>query len=320
MPDSLPLSDLAMLDALGEASPEQRAALRVACARDPELAAEHRRLLSEVRMLDAALAPLPSPPEAAPTMPERVHRQLDAERRSTLSAFRLGRGASPANVVQIPSSPVERAALERTGAASRTTPNPALRWLRHLAIAAAVLLFAGLGAHWFLRPVTRPAAVVLSPSAETGLTKPALVWENAPGQLYNVWVLPPEGPAETVPALFVANNVTSPVPFAALKGKGSAAALEEGRDYRLLVCLAGAQRLGGVAVPFRVASNATAGLSKPPNAQAALREMRRVADEGKPGDALGLFATLSPEIQGNAEIAALEARLREQVRASRSGR
>jgi hypothetical protein len=166
--------------------------------------------------------------------------------------------------------------------------------------------------------VARPAAVVLSPSAETGCTSPALVWENAPGQLYNVWVLPPEGPVETVPALFVANNVTSPVPFSALKAKGSAAALEEGRDYRLLVCLAGTNRLGGVAVPFRVAPNASVALPKPQNAQAALREMRRLADEGKPGDALGLFATLPPDIRDNAEIAALEKQLREQIRASRS--
>jgi len=44
----------------------------------------------------------------------------------------------------------------------------------------------------------------------------------------------------------------------------------------------------------------------------------RLAAAGKPGDALGLFATLPPSIRDNSEIAALEKGLREQVRASRS--
>ena len=112
--------------------------------------------------------------------------------------------------------------------------------------------------------------------------------------------------------------MTSPVPFDGLKAKSSTRWQEEGHDYQLLVCLAGAETaLGGVAMPFRVAANATAAFPKPRNAEAAIREMERMADEGNPGDALGLFATLPPDIRENAEIAALEKRLRERIHSAR---
>ena len=87
-----------------------------------------------------------------------------------------------------------------------------VNWTRRLALAAAVLVFCGIAAFQLFGPKkSKPAALALSPTGETGLTRPTLAWENKPGQLYDVWILPPDGGVETVGPLFVKNKAISPV-------------------------------------------------------------------------------------------------------------
>jgi hypothetical protein len=83
----------------------------------------------------------------------------------------------------------------------------------------------------FISVRTPPAASVagrpprlLAPTEETSRTGPLIVWENAPNpsQLYDVWVLPPEGPFEKVPAIYETKGVRSPVPFGRLAPPTSA--------------------------------------------------------------------------------------------------
>ena len=69
-----------------------------------------------------------------------------------------------------------------------------------------------------------------------------------------------------------------------------------------------------MATTFRVAESATTTTPVPKTAEAALSVMRRLVEAGKQGDALGVFATLPKDIQANAEVAAYEAALREQLR------
>jgi len=272
MPDSLSPFDLAMLDALGEASPEQREALRAACESDPDVAAEHRKLVGQVRILDATLAQKPGGAPEIGAMPEGLRDRLATERQAVQAERRKNAPAAEhGKTVPLPASVEERAELEKRGAGKRVAPQKPQSWIHGFAIAAAVLLFAGVGALWIWRPAPRPAAVALSPGLETSVTNPTLVWENAPGQLYDVWVLPPGGPVETTPAIFAASGVTSPAPFSKLTPKSAAKALDEGQDYRLLICLAGTNRIGGVAVPFRVSQSAKASAFKPKTAQLALR-------------------------------------------------
>jgi hypothetical protein len=125
-----------------------------------------------------------------------------------------------------------------------------LRLAAVLAIVAAIT--------WLLIPSTTPTArvVITSPGDVISETQPRIAWtsKDAPGQKYDVWILPAEGDHLTTPALFVAKNVTSPVSFAQLQPGTEVAAtgLQPSTDYRVLVCLADAGRTAGVPVPFRV--------------------------------------------------------------------
>jgi hypothetical protein len=124
-----------------------------------------------------------------------------------------------------------------------------------LSLAAAVALIAGLG--WFFVPHRSPNAgiSVWFPRGDTPTPQPSIQWAALPGKSYDVWILPPEGDVLTVKALYKAEKVRPPVDFAALKpakDSRSTTGLEPGADYRLLVCYADTQRVGGVAVPFHV--------------------------------------------------------------------
>jgi hypothetical protein len=159
-----------------------------------------------------------------------------------------------------------REALSARGESSAVAETKIVRpvFLRTvLQAAAAVLLVAGL--YWQLRPqpVRTARVVVTSPGDEIQSTRPRIAWTNrdAPGQRYDVWILPGSGDPLTVPALFKKENVVSPVEFARLESvKGGAGveapALEPGGEYRVLVCLAGAGRMAGVPVNFRTVKSA----------------------------------------------------------------
>ncbi len=175
------------------------------------------------------------PPAADVPVPERRLSEFECVRRETLAA----RGASPA--------PME----------TKIVRPVFLRFV--LQAAAAVLLLGGLYLQFRPQSVRTARVVVTSPGDEIESTRPRIAWTSRDGasQRYDVWILPAEGDPLTVPALFKRENVVSPVEFSALEpGKGVlATALEQGTDYRVLVCLAGAGRMAGVPVHFRTSKS-----------------------------------------------------------------
>jgi hypothetical protein len=277
----------------------------VACERDPELAAEHRRLVGEVRLLDSALASATPVSESVPPMPRHILRQLE-DRRRALIAERRAPSDRPANVIN----------PDRLPAADQAAPIVQRRRGGPLAWVAAVLILGTLGAIYFRpHPLAPPVAGrsprLLAPTGETSRTEPLIVWENAPdpSQLYDVWVLPPDGPFEKVPAIYEAKGVRSPVAFDRLAPPASASGvahdLQPGKDYRLLVCIAGAGRIAGTAVPF---STSPAAASKPLTAADttdSIQQARRLLQSGHPGDAMMLLTALPETERALPEVRAL---------------
>jgi len=141
-----------------------------------------------------------------------------------------------------------------------------------MAAAAAIVILGVVG--YQMRPRDAASSIVTrSPQGTVATTRPGIAWENTPGKNYNVWILPAEGDYTTAPALFVAKNVRSPVPFSALKpGKDTPpdkTALDPDKDYRVLVCYndtgssGPGERIAGTPVPFRVAPAASPPPVKP---------------------------------------------------------
>jgi hypothetical protein len=129
---------------------------------------------------------------------------------------------------------------------------------------------------------------VFAPTGETMHTRPTLVWAAQPGKLYDVWIISPDGPQADAPVLFKAENKASPLPFDQLKPTPNAPEeeLAPGQNYRVLICLEGAPRSAGTAVPFRT----TTGAAGPP-IPGSLEKARVLATAGRIGDAFMLLAT-----------------------------
>lgn len=155
-----------------------------------------------------------------------------------------------------------RTALDRAASARRRrTVGTGLVGLVGLGLAAAAaLLLVPRAGDDFAAPAPMARITITSPGDLVADPRPGIAWssKDAPGQLYDVWILPEEGDFLTAPALFAAKDVVSPVAFASLAPADSAPsveppALERGRSYRVLVCLAGVGRHAGTPAPFRVA-------------------------------------------------------------------
>ncbi len=179
-------------------------------------------------------------------IPDHILGRLHADREQILA----GRAATEERVIRLVPAIDARPAVKR--AAFRP-------WL---AAAAAITVAALVTWQFWLRA---PAVIAgISPSGEVASQRPEIVWENAIGKSYNVWILPEEGDYTTAPALFVAKGVRSPVSFESLKpGKGAPlgmTSLSPETDYRVLICYADAakdpvgERLAGTPVKFRVAA------------------------------------------------------------------
>lgn len=192
------------------------------------------------------------------------------------------------------------------------------RVLLPLLVWAAVLVLLALPVGWWLmdqnksEPALATAGPALAPRGETGMTEPMLVWENAPGQDYNVWILPDGANQETAPALFVANDVRSPVPFSALKpGPGhedkNAKSLKPGTQYLALVCLSGGGRLAGVTVPFHTAPAAIGAPPSPTSPETTLALTRQLLNAGRASDALMVLVKLPENVRTSPDIARMEA-------------
>ena len=155
----------------------------------------------------------------------------------------------PTGSVAVP--PAVLIAVER----ARRDARPIVAARSHLwRIAAVLIVLASLA--YVLLPQKQPTAqvTITSPGDEIGSTQPSIAWtsRDAPGQQYDVWILPAEGDHLTVPALFKAGRVTSPVSFDQMKPGSNVTSLVPGSAYRVLVCLADAGRMAGDPIPFRV--------------------------------------------------------------------
>lgn len=310
----------------GDASAEERAELEAALTADPLLAAEWR----ETRLVDAALRHAVQPRTNSPiAIPPQVLRTLDEVRRSGIETRhaedQLRRRAAPVLVSPLPDKTARGEPTRGAEKLERSEFRPARRsaFSVGLALAACLALLLGIAAVWWpwLRPndgSSAAAVTVLAPRGVTGVTEPVLDWEVRPGQRYDVWILPAEGNHVEAPALYTAKDVEPPVRFGALQpGPGlnerrekAAPALLPGRDYRLLVCLANASRVAGVAVPFRTAPDAIRNLPAP-----SLAAARQLAASGRPSDALMLLDVLPAAERTEPAAQELQRELRAQLSA-----
>jgi hypothetical protein len=151
-----------------------------------------------------------------------------------------------------------RTALDRAAAARRRRPLGIGLIVLGLAAAVALLLLPRVGDD-FAAPAPMARIIITSPGDLVADPRPTIAWssKDVPGQRYDVWILPEEGDSLTCPALFTAKGIVSPVSFASLAPAHSGPsveppALEPGRGYRVLVCLAGVGRHAGTPAPFRV--------------------------------------------------------------------
>lgn len=211
-------------------TPEEQQALLEALGEAPTSGGSdelRRELKKDFALIEAALAPVPP-------MPAHILKRLqstgDAEWEASYGLEKARGKTGPGDFTVI------RGGATGGKAAATRRPMKVASWI---ALAA---MFVVLG-------------VVTSLLLRGDATQPTFAWTNADDQLYDVWVLPPEGDVETVPALFVAKNVRSPVSLKDMvPGPGEPAskprALEKEKPHRLLVCLATVGKFGGDAVPF----------------------------------------------------------------------
>lgn len=204
---------------------------------------------------------------------------------------------------------------------SSSTATPAARsirpgvWLALAAAVAATLVVLTRILPESGAPMAKVALLAPNPGAPSPFVDPIFVWESRdePGQQYDVWILPEDGDQITTKPLYVAENVTSPLPLTAMKnGDAAATGLPEG-GYQVLICLADAGRHAGVARPFAVAADATPvpdlASATPGELQLQLQEMLGRSPEA----ALMAIATLSAERRKLPEVALLEKAARERI-------
>lgn len=299
------LQALMALDALGEASAQQQAELKARLATEPDLSHQNATLRDLATRMEDMAGPLP-PPRAVPAS---ALARMEASRTAALA-----RAAGAGNVVAL--SGAVPSNNGNTATPKTQVPRPG-RISRVLAWAAALVLLSAPVGWWVSQQRgsdIATASPALAPRGETGMTQPTLVWENATGQDYDVWILPEGADQKTTPALFVANKVRSPLPFALLQpgpaNAEKATALKPGTPYLALVCLAGHGRLAGVTVAFQTAPAALGAPPAPSDVATALSLIRQLEMAGRPGDALMVIMSLPDGIRTRVEITAEETRLR----------
>lgn len=308
MHPSSDLQALIALDALGEATPQQQAGLKEQFATLPELSRQSAATRILVGRMEDMAGPLP-PPVAVPAT---ALAQMEAARTAALARMTVAsaQAAGAANVVTL------RGALPQAGATARKERVRRPRGMTQMLAWAAALVLLAAPAGWWLSQSRRTvtASPALAPRGETGMTRPTLVWENAPQQDYDVWILPEGADQKTAPALFVAQKVRSPLPFASLKpgpaNVPDASELKPGTPYLALVCLAGQGRLAGVTVAFQTAPAALGAPPTPSDPAVVLALIEQMEDAGRLGDALMVIAGLPQDVRMNRGVVAAEARLR----------
>jgi hypothetical protein len=86
---------------------------------------------------------------------------------------------------------------------------------------------------------------------------------------------------------------------------GAAHDLQPGKDYRLLVCIAGAGRIAGTAVPFSTSPAATSKALSAADTTESIQQARHLLESGQAGDAMMLLTALPETEHALPEVQAL---------------
>jgi hypothetical protein len=283
-PESLsPEEESVLLELAGELSREEQDKLRGLEAGDAALASFQTDAESDHALADAVLGAAREQ-EILPQMPASVLERLELHRRS------VSQDGSATNLASFPSAISSRRSS----------------WFWAMAAILVVLLVV-IGPELSRRISDQPTRVAtiapaLAPRGVTSVTEPLIVWENAPNQDYDVWILPADGAVTEVASLFVKKAVRSPIPFDQLEPADPGDALEAGNDYRVLVCLADQGRLAGESVSFSIMEQATTRVPQPTTADAALSIVRRLSAGGRFGDAIMVVEQLPPAERSDPRI------------------
>jgi len=315
-PESEAIESLMQRSLEGRLAPEEGVRLEKALKGSPETAAEYESLKSDLKFWENVVVPAVSGPAIAPgeacPVPESVLETLRAaaaatwqERKEREAAGKIVSLPAPASAPSAPSAP------------SSSGPR-ALRPAVWLALAAAV------AAALVVLPRILPKAGVSvadvellapDPSAPSPFADPVFVWESGDesGQRYDVWILPEGGDQLESEALYLAEDVVSPLPLRAMRRGGTlATALPQG-GYQVLICLAGQGRLSGVPRPFAIAEDAASipnlASATPGELQLALQDLLARSPEG----ALMAIAALPEAMRSLPEVDLLERAARERI-------
>lgn len=236
-----------------------------------------------------------------PPMPEHIRQRLEKERLALMAERHQQNVDLPAESISSPPAAVP--ALQvldggQTGQAGRATTSVTRKrsFSSVLALAAAMVVVTGL------------ATLLLPKGLKGSASQPVFVWQNAADetQRYDVWVLPAEGDVETMPAVFVAKGVRSPVSLKDMQPGPAAAAGQTtlaAAPSRLLVCLASIGRLGGAAETFTPAATVTVTAPDP----AVI--LRRLIARGRTEEARQAWAKLPPGVQQATNLAEIRREL-----------
>lgn len=297
----------------GVATTAEEAELRSLLASDPALADEFEALQADARFWSSVASELlsepesiadPSPGEALPPMSDLVRERLREAADATWHERRNRDGS--ATVVSMPAS------VASSG--RRRGFRPAVWLALAAAVAATLVMLVGILPESGT-PMAKVTLLAPDPADPSPYADPVFVWDNkdAPGQRYDVWVLPKGGDQLTAKPLYVAKDTISPLPLAAMEKAEGANANLAGGDYELLICFAGVGRHAGVTRSFAIAGEAGSvpdlTAATPGQLQLTLREL--LAE--RPGAVLMIIATLPEGKRTLPEVLLLEKAARERI-------
>ncbi len=314
IPAPEPLESLLERSLEDELTAAEQARITQALAADPLLAESYKSMKADLEFWNDVVVPAAGVSEGSsandweiPPMPDHILQRL-REVADTSWAERQERESAS----KITSFPAVSSSTTSPGARSS---RPAV-WLALAAAVAATLVVLPRLPQRSGAPTAKVALLAPNPAVPSPFVDPIFVWESEdkPGQQYDVWILPEGGDQFTSKPLYVAENVTSPLPLTAMKNADAAATrLPEG-GYQVLICLADVGRHAGVARPFAVAADATPlpdlASATPGELQLQLQEMLGRSPEA----ALMAIATLPAERRELPEVALLEKAARERIR------
>ena len=297
----------------GVATTAEEAELLSLLAADPALVDEFEALKADARFWSSVASELlsepesiagPSPGEALPPMSDLVRERLREAADATWHERRNRDGS--ATVVSMPAS------VASSG--RRRGFRPAV-WLALAAAVAATLVMLVRILPESGAPMAKITLLAPDPADPSPYADPVFVWDNkdAPGQRYDVWVLPKGGDQLTAKPLYVAKDTLSPLPLEAMKKAEGVTTNLAGGDYELLICLAGVGRHAGVTRSFAIAGEAGSipdlTAATPGQLQLTLQELL----PERPGAVLMIIATLPEGKRTLPEIRLLEKAARERI-------